>query len=209
MKSVFQEDSSVVKAIEKAWNVAGRPKDFTVKIIDFGKKGILGFAKKPAIISVTYSPKKQTVQPEIKEFKKDQVVERGQRRRVPPVQIRKREEIKTEEKRRIVKNQKKETHPTKLFAWSDELLKDISGWLKELFDIVRIKSQFDLKINKKILNVSLAKSILRTKEEEKAFFIGVSYVLMQFLKKKYKKKFDGFHVIINSPLASNESSKSK
>jgi len=198
MKSVFQEDSSVLRAIEKAWNTAGRPTEFTVKIIDFGKKGILGFTKKPAIISVFYNPKTQTIQPVQKEELRQ---EREQRKKIQPIQVQRKEEIKAEKKKKIISS--------KLIHWDDEFLNDVRSWLKQLLDILKINVLFDLKANKKILNISLMKDIIKTKEEEKAFFIGLSFLLMQFLKKKYRKKFDGFHIIIKSPLANNESSKSK
>jgi len=58
MKSMLLEASTVEKAIEEAWNEVGKPAEFTIKILDAGKKGFFWFKKSPAIISITYDPRK-------------------------------------------------------------------------------------------------------------------------------------------------------
>jgi predicted RNA-binding protein Jag len=54
MKSLVEEASSVVKAIEKAWTRAGKPQSFTVKIFEEPQSGFLGFNSKPAKIGIFY-----------------------------------------------------------------------------------------------------------------------------------------------------------
>jgi len=54
MKSLVEEASSVVKAIEKAWTRAGKPQSFTVKIFEEPQSGFLGFNTKPAKIGIFY-----------------------------------------------------------------------------------------------------------------------------------------------------------
>lgn len=54
LKSLLHKSSDIFKAINEAWQQSESPEVFTVKIIDPGKKGFLGFAHKPAIISFTY-----------------------------------------------------------------------------------------------------------------------------------------------------------
>jgi len=56
MKSLLQEASSVERAISQAWESAGSPQEFSVKIHDLGKRGFLGFSSKPAVVSITYKP---------------------------------------------------------------------------------------------------------------------------------------------------------
>ena len=55
MKSVLQEASSVEKAIAQAWLTAGMPQDFSVCVLEPGERGFLGFTKKYAVISLTYT----------------------------------------------------------------------------------------------------------------------------------------------------------
>ncbi len=54
LKSLLHKSSDIFKAINEAWQQSENPEIFTVKIIDPGKKGFLGFSHKPAIISFTY-----------------------------------------------------------------------------------------------------------------------------------------------------------
>jgi predicted RNA-binding protein Jag len=56
MKSLLQEAPSVERAIAQAWEAAGSPHEFSVKIHDHGKRGFLGFSSKPAVVSITYKP---------------------------------------------------------------------------------------------------------------------------------------------------------
>lgn len=54
LKSLMHQSSDVSKAISEAWEQSEKPEIFTVKVIDPGKKGFLGFSHRPAIISFTY-----------------------------------------------------------------------------------------------------------------------------------------------------------
>lgn len=54
MKSVIQEASSLFKAIEKAWEKAGKPTEFTVKILEEAQRNFLGLTTKQAKISLMF-----------------------------------------------------------------------------------------------------------------------------------------------------------
>lgn len=51
MKSVIQEASSLLKAIEQAWEKAGKPKDFSVRIFQEAHRNFLGMATQNAKIA--------------------------------------------------------------------------------------------------------------------------------------------------------------
>jgi len=53
---MLQEAPTISKAIEKAWNEAGKPREFTVKVLEHGVRTMLGFTKHPAIISFMFDP---------------------------------------------------------------------------------------------------------------------------------------------------------
>lgn len=57
MKSVLFEASSVLKAIEKAWEASGSPTEFTVKVLEQGEKKFFFFTERPAIVSIAFDPK--------------------------------------------------------------------------------------------------------------------------------------------------------
>ena len=61
MKSLVEEASSIAKAIEKAWERAGKPQSFSVKIYEAPEKNFFGFTKKSAKVGIFFeeeAPKK-------------------------------------------------------------------------------------------------------------------------------------------------------
>lgn len=60
MKSVFQEGSSLSNAVQKAWETAGEPEYFEIKVLEVGAYNFFGFSKKPYTISLTVINKEST-----------------------------------------------------------------------------------------------------------------------------------------------------
>ena len=58
MKSILEEASSIPKAVEKAWQAAGQPEEFTIKIYETDKRNFFGFLKKAAVVSIQFDPRK-------------------------------------------------------------------------------------------------------------------------------------------------------
>ena len=201
MNSVFEKGSTVFNAIEKAWIVAGRPESFSIKVIDEGKRGIFGFLGRDAIISISYKPKKiiekQKTSRESKKtvFSKKTEISKKQYQNLNTKNIEKSDS-------RLARSAKPQS-----FGWDKDLSSEIIFDFENSIKIMNIKIPFDFNINKKILNINFQKNIFDSKDDEKSFFISLSYLLMHILKKKHKKKFDNFHVIINSPLTKNDANK--
>ena len=57
MKSIMEQASSIIKAIEKAWISAESPKEFTVKIFEKEERNFFGMTTKPAKIGIFFSDK--------------------------------------------------------------------------------------------------------------------------------------------------------
>lgn len=55
MKSMMEEASSVSKAIENCWNRAGKPQEFTVKVLELPQKNFLGITTKAAKIALFFN----------------------------------------------------------------------------------------------------------------------------------------------------------
>lgn len=80
MKSVFVEAATISKAIQKGWEKAGKPKKFSVAILEEAEKNFLGMVKKSAKIGIFF---------EIKEKPQQQIKERrplAKRRVIPSKQ---------------------------------------------------------------------------------------------------------------------------
>ena len=54
MKSVIQEASSLNKAIEQGWIKAGKPKEFSIRILQESNKNFLGITIKNAKVAVFF-----------------------------------------------------------------------------------------------------------------------------------------------------------
>lgn len=65
MKSVFEEASSIAKAIEKGWEKAGHPYKFSVTIFEKPEKNFFGITKKLAKIGIFFDdqidPKRKSI----------------------------------------------------------------------------------------------------------------------------------------------------
>jgi hypothetical protein len=54
MKSIIEQASSIIKAIEKAWNQAENPKEFSIKIFEQEERNFFGMSTKPAKIGIFF-----------------------------------------------------------------------------------------------------------------------------------------------------------
>ena len=74
MKSIIEQASSIMKAIEKAWNQAEQPLEFSIKIFEKEERNFFGMSVKPAKVGIFFGDKPiihekiaQKPRPEIKE----------------------------------------------------------------------------------------------------------------------------------------------
>jgi len=190
MRSLLVQASCVERAVEKAWAHAGMPTEFTIKIHDFGKKGFFGLTKKQAIISIIYEPQKQTA---ISKAPKPQ-----QYKAVPPKDKRQTQPPRRQEKKEAPKQEPKKIIPKERLFWTDTLINDVSTWLRDITKAMGITSSFQIKSDRKALSFIFPHNVLPSHEEERYLFSGLSYLLIQFLKKKHKKKYQGYKLILTA-----------
>lgn len=219
MKSMLHEASSVTKAIEKAWDDAGKPTEFTIKVLETGEKNFLGMSKRPAIVSITYEPKRQAARQQdhnrSSERKAQPLNNAPKPNRQPSVDARnqvrplpKREPVKAQPARPIqpkegVKDleKNKPNEQVEPLIWQDEWVTFVGGQLKELLALWGTPQEFTSKIDKRMLTFTLDSKLHDDMVEERNVFVSFSYLLMQFFKRNYKKKFRGFQLIITTKKA--------
>jgi predicted RNA-binding protein Jag len=212
MKSMLLEASSVLKAVEKAWADSGKPREFTIKILEEGEKNFLGFSKRPAIVSIAFDPKKVPVEREKTSSSSQHATKWGERGRsdqqrntgdrgqkkefgrlssAPARPVRERTFERTENKRPFAQESDFEN-------WTEELGNDVKVVLKEAVSIMGGQETFTTRLDKKMLMISFNEPLCEKAEDERQLFASLSYMLIQILKKKHKKKFKGYHIILNS-----------
>ncbi len=242
MKSMLHEASSVIDAIEKAWTESGKPSEFTIKILEEGEKGFLGFAKRPAIVSITFNAVRA---PEKSRFKERETLQRETQQRRPkpdyaPRQMDRpdrnqqqpdRGRMQSADSQEFIRRQQQAAaskvanvkaeqlksgakgiqgqgslSPEESQIWIIDWVNFVSDGLSDLLKVLPFNAKFTTKIDKKTLTVIFDKQLMENEDENRAVAASISYILMQYLKRKYKKKFRGYQILITIS-ASNDSSK--
>jgi predicted RNA-binding protein Jag len=219
MKSMLHEASTVLKAMEKAWVESGKPLEFSITVLEVGEKNFLGLTKRPAIVSITYDPRKQT----------EKVVEKKERETFPPRQQQTRSAAQPQrasrnDGRNDIRQGRIQQSPDRLSPqptqlrqpqqqrpvqpvqpvreeqehWTAEMVADVKAWANELLPLLSINVPFECKIDKRALLIAFENNIFETPEEDRQLFVGLSYLIIQFLKKKHKKKFRGYHLVLST-----------
>lgn len=203
-KSVFQESNSLGKAIEKAWEVAGAPKEFTIKVLEKGKYGFLGFGSKPFVISLFQEKDKdrENRKDQKKEFPKKASFENSNHKNSPHANDnRKQKNNKTWPAKN--NNEKKpninvdESEPTDI--WNNEISTKAETLLQEIFNIASGKKiEMEKKSHGNTLNVTVSTPILENCSSERSFYVSVSSLVMYAIKKESNKDLRGLRLIISN-----------
>lgn len=196
---MLHEASSVAKAVEKAWTDAGKPTEFTIKVLEAGEKNFFGLSKSPAIVSITYEARKQAAgRSQDRPQKtilgaKHQATQPAKRESAKPVA----QNIVQNKKELVAKE--KNVEQNEFLVWGEEMVSFVAQELKGLLALWGANQNFSTKIDKKVLTVTLAGRLHEDAMEERNVFMSFSYLLVQLLKRHYKKKFRGFQLIITAP----------
>lgn len=197
MKSIMQEAATIAKAIEKAWNAAGKPQEFSVKVFEQEEKNFLGFTSKPAKIGLFFDQKGVPgMEAPVK--------------RVSPIAISKSEARKVQKKtfaqemHEEIKEPKDTEAPApailkkqKRVLWTDEMVALARDWMQGALDAMdKGDVPFTHKINNYYLRFSFAKPLAPVPEKERQLFRNLSFLLLQALKKQLKRSLHGFKVVL-------------
>ena len=222
MKSILQEANSIERAIDKAWNEAGKPKEFTIRVLDEGERNFLGLSRRPAIVSIFYKPEKVTSL----QWRKEKTEERpasesrdrnhkqrrdnrtenstdsrsevgGYSRRQDDEGQRPRRYAGTEQQRTNFQQQKAAVE-----GWSDEWQQFVLNEIKDLVKRMGFDVVADAAVTgDKILTVTFKKALLDNDDEQRMLFATFSYLAIQLLKRTYKSRFVGYRIAVTGPKA--------
>jgi len=213
MKSLLQEANTIERALDKAWNQAGKPKEFTIKILDEGERNFLGLTRRPAIVSIIYKPEKLTATPMVsRNNKEDRSSEKHERRERATQAVRNNQEASrrqdgngrryagTEEQRNAFTRDKNVEGWRS--EWKDFVLSEIEALLGHMGISAKMQAQTS---SDKVLTVSFDRAILDNDEDQRMLFATLSYLSIQLLKRNYKSRFVGYRVVVTGPKADGSS----
>jgi hypothetical protein len=238
MKSILQEASSVVKAIENAWIASGQPAEFTVNIHQVGKRNFFGITKIPAIVSISYDIQKSSirktaitnnVQKKRETFTNqaqphDQKLAQKQSRPVPQKNqsISTANNIKSNDKiqgmtTRTLDNKQQTPHQSlnnvaeqvsssnnvklrdiELDFWSSEVVEEARAWIQDIMNFFNQDPvTIECVVDKHLLRIMFPQHSIPDGEDHRSFFLSIAHLVMQFLKKKHKKRLHRYHIVVS------------
>lgn len=179
MKSIMQEGSSVTKAIEKAWEAAGKPKEFSIKVFEEEQRNFLGMTTKSAKIAIFFDGK-------IAEPEKAKVAPR-------PIEVPK----KKERKKEAVVETKPVPQPTSSSSmWSEQMIKFVDSWLQKALTIMGLGTiRYSLTPDHYQLKILFSDSLNKDMEKEKSLFRSFSLFIIQALRHKFHRPMRGFYIV--------------
>jgi predicted RNA-binding protein Jag len=202
MKSIVEEASSVAKAIDKAWVLAGKPQEFSIKVFEIEQKNFLGITSKPAKIAIFYNEKateKASSRHELHDKRGQQPSKRGQQEHKHAAVKKERRPAAQAEQLPSQKQPRIEEPREARDAWTDEMVAFCEQWLKTTLSLMNLGHKgFSLEAKNYYLKINFSQDLLADDEREKLLFRSFAYLIMQSLRTKFKKGFRGFKIILNS-----------
>lgn len=202
MKSILEEASTIMKAIEKGWVQAGKPREFSVKVLEEPVKNFIGMTTKSAKIGLffdertvarkehrdTRPPRKE--HPEREHGKQARPQPRHQTQTMAPSPA-----ASTEQK----KEQKRSPEQRPRSGWNEELIAQASSWLTEcLRRIDKGHISFTTLPKQSQLVITFKSPIVDDEMKQRTFFRSSSYLLMQALRSQSKKSLRGLTILFTN-----------
>ena len=203
MKSIMEEASSIIKAIEKGWINAGQPKEFTVKVFEDVQKNFIGMTTRPAKIGIFYSePQAQESQAPQKKGAAPQAPKKSEAPRAPqpkPQKVTpKQPVVPIKEVIEEEKKQPSEVEPRQLGpVWNEDMVESVQKWLHEIFALIEVDPlSFTIEPDHFLLKIHFEKNVYDDKTREKYLFSSLSMLLITMLKRHYKRPLKGYKVVL-------------
>jgi predicted RNA-binding protein Jag len=210
----MQEASSIAKAIEKGWEKAGRPAEFSVKIFEEPQKNFIGMTTKPAKIALFFDEaknKRYETKPveeprRIIERREQATVEknrparktqpaRAEVRQLPNKQQAPRadQEVEVRKEKEVERRQAKNSNT----EWTPDMVQIVQDWLNQVLAILgRSSVVCNVEVDQAVLKVNFNGVILESASKDKILFRSFAFLLMQLLRSKARKRLRGLKIIL-------------
>lgn len=191
MKSIMEEASSIMKAIEKGWASAGQPKEFTIKVYEEPQKNFLGMTTRPAKIGIFFT-ELPTPKPATK--KAESVRPRQAKADAQPA----REPRTIRAKEPVIKPQRTVEEQRALGpVWNDEMIALVKELLNTLFPLMDLgRLNYTIKPEHFHLRIEFATPVYEDKSREKHLFVTLSMLILTMLKRQFKRPLKGYKIVL-------------
>ena len=226
MKSIIQKASTIQKAVEDAWNAAGKPQEFSIRVLEHPQKGFLGFTKSPAKIALVFEEQRgREPRQREREPREGRYQQRGGRYREQPEQRETAKgagrEPREQREPRAPREPREQREPRELQResapeqgqqaprqppaqqhrlegqWTDELVASAQKWLTEVLATMgKGNITFTTEVQTFNLRVVLSRRLCEDDTKEKHLFASFSTLMMASLKREYRRALRGHKIVI-------------
>ncbi|OQA36180.1 MAG: hypothetical protein BWY54_00184 [Candidatus Dependentiae bacterium ADurb.Bin331] len=190
MKSIMQEASSIMKAIEKGWEAAGKPKEFSIKVFEEGKKNFIGMTTESAKVGIFFN---ETVafKPERAHYEQKQKMrQQHQPQRPAPQQPQQQQRVE-----RPKEQPQRELRPTSAI-WTNEMIDAATNWIRgTLKSLDQAALPFTVAADNYQLRFTFSGPLLDHAEKEQQLLRSLSFLLLCSLKRTFKRPLRGYKIV--------------
>jgi predicted RNA-binding protein Jag len=185
MKSIMEEASSISKAIDRAWNRAGKPTKFTVRILEEPTHNLFGLTVKSAKIAFFFDERAVVEAPQPPQAERRQRQEQPQQRQ--PERPQPREQRPQQTARRV--------RP----EWNDELAQGAKEWILQLLSKIGLSHiAFSTKQDGNLLRVTFSNSLTGTEAKDRMLYSSFASLIMTTLRQRFKRQLKHLKVVLTT-----------
>jgi predicted RNA-binding protein Jag len=204
MKSIMEQASSIIKAIEKAWSSAGHPKEFSIKIFEKEEKNFFGMTTKPAKIGIFFAEKQDNVSEKHSQKSHQSTALPIQDKETvikpkPPLTPKVKTAAKVEKPQQSAEQKpedKRPIVPRATAAWDEAMINATTQWMETVLSLMGKNSSFDTEVSGKNLKIIFSHPLLENTVLEKSLFRSLAHLVMSSLRNQYKHNIKGLKVIL-------------
>lgn len=222
MKSIIEEASTITKAIDACWERAGKPKEFSVRILEEPEKSFWGFTTKPAKVALLFEDKKvstghnrhkdsrpaskktNAVHENADHFSSSRPEPRSEQRSEPrrpaPKQNQSASTTSVAPKKDHQAEPKEHTAPVApVEVWTQDAVNAALQWMRKTLDFMDFSQvTMESTIVGSKLRIQLSEQIFENKQIEKQFFSSSAHLTVEMIKNKVKKNMRNAHIIFST-----------
>lgn len=198
MKSIIEEASSISKAVDQAWQRAGKPQEFTIKIFEEPQKSIFGLTVRSAKIALFFNEKTAMQQ-------QDLSAEAAQKRQKPvkkeryPVQTERRAPSKPRPPKKEVPTGTRTSRHGRKSLWTDKMITVVEQWLNTSLSIMGLPNAvYKTSVIGNNLNFEFEDKLLDSDQKQRLLFSSFAHLMMLALSQTFKKRFPALKIILKS-----------
>jgi predicted RNA-binding protein Jag len=220
MKSIVEQASSIAKAIEKGWERAGHPSNFTIKVLEQPEKNFFGLTVKSAKVALFFEEAKEVQGPARRhargvsaqvEANRARHIQKAEKQVLSSIQ----EHGANAPKARSSASSNSSAHSAKpvkvekpvaaqeasiiVDVWTDAMITVVQNWLHTTFKIMNLSDvQFSTSASGRHLTVVFAKPVYENKRKQRLLFSSFAHLIMETLRAQFKADTRGARIVLKS-----------